>query len=257
MEQYPMDTEAAKRKGMTAAPDELRTTLSTASSAYIEGALLNPALSDEDILFILKNPSLTAPLIEKICREQRWMKHYEIKAAVVQHPRTSRYTALKLVKFLFWKDLLAVSLNARLSPPLKRNAEELLKDRVEEMALGEQISLARTAGRSVIKRLLESRNPKIIEAILQNCRTSEEEVVTIARSKTTPPPVLSVVARNYKWSSRYHVKMAILTNKKTPVHDSLKSLNGLTRKDLRTVRENPKVREIVRVAASRILESRK
>ncbi len=252
-----MDTETAKKKGMTATLDELRETLSTASPAYIDGALLNPVLSEEDILFILKNPSLTPALIEKICKEQHWIKNYAIKAAIVQHPHTSRYTALRLVKFLFWKDLLAVSHNARLSPPLKRNAEELLSERVEEMALGEQISLARTAGRPVIKKLRERRNPKIIEALLQNWQTVEEDVITIARSQHTPAPVLSVVAGDYKWGSRYHVKMAILTNRKASVHDCLKSLNGLTKKDLRAVRENPKVREIIRVAASRIIETMK
>jgi len=250
-------TENARQKGRTASSEELREALGKVPPPYMEGALSNPEIDEGHIFLMLKNPALTRPLIEDIFREHRWIKIYKVKVAVVNHPNAPRHLSLNLLKFLFWRDLLTVSDNRRLNSPLRRSAEELLKERLQEMAVGEQISLARTAGRAIIKTLRESRNARIIEALLRNWRTVEEDVISIAKNGKTSSDILSIIARDYKWGSSRQVKMALLMNRRTPVHDSLKSLEGLARKEMLALKSNPKLREILKVAVSRILESGK
>lgn len=246
--------ESLKGKGMTAAPDELYSALDRASSAYIEGALSNPEINEDHITLLFRNPGLPSSLIEKICDDTRWTKVYKIKAGIVNHPHTPRHLGMNFIKFLFWKDLLTVADNFRLYPPLRRLAEELIKTRLEEMALGEKVSLAQMACRPIIAKLRESNEPKIIEALLKNWRTIEEDVVTIARNDGISPEILSAIARDRKWGSRYSVRMAVLMNERTPVHDSLRSLKGLLKKDLEHLRDNKNLRAFLQLAASRRLD---
>ncbi|MEW5806723.1 MAG: hypothetical protein AB1756_05170 [Acidobacteriota bacterium] len=247
--------ETLHQKGMTATSEELYANLERAAPSYADGALSNPAIDENHVTMLLKNPRLTCSLIERICNNTRWTKVYRIKVGIVNHPHTPRHHGLNLIKFLFWKDLLSVADNYRLSPPLRRIAEELIKARLDEMALGEKISLARAATRPLIAKLRESREPRIIEALLKNWRTVEEDVVTIANDENVSPEILSIIARDQKWGLQYPVRMAILMNDRTPVHDSLRSLNGLLRKDLEHLRDNKKLRTILKIAATRRLEN--
>ncbi|HEU4402526.1 MAG TPA: hypothetical protein VFT43_10520, partial [Candidatus Polarisedimenticolia bacterium] len=133
-------------EGRTADPGTLTRALPGAPLAYLEGALANPTLSAEHLLLCLRNPAAAAPFIARLCRNATWLKSYDVKAAIVLHPRTPRAAAMNLVAFLWWRDLARVSDRAALAPSLRRTAERLLAIRVQELALGERIALARIAG---------------------------------------------------------------------------------------------------------------
>jgi len=65
-------------------------TLDTAPLPFLEGALVNPALLAKHVLLLLRNPSITPDLIARLARSPVWMKPYDVKAALVSHPKAPR-----------------------------------------------------------------------------------------------------------------------------------------------------------------------
>jgi hypothetical protein len=242
--------------GRTAPSEELTLMLATAPLPYLEGALDNPSLQPNLLPILLKNPSVTLSLIQGIARRTSWLKSYDVKAAIVMHPRTPRPIALRLLPFLWWRDLVRVADHNALAPPLRRAAEFLLSIRLQEMALGERVTLARIASRGVIAVLRRQEHPMVIRALLRNPRLVEEDALAIASAATTPPPVLQALAEEGRFSTRPAVQKAIVQNRETPPSTALRIVQGLSTKILRELARAPHVSQLVKVAALRLIETR-
>jgi hypothetical protein len=243
--------------GRTASPEELDLFLPSAPPTYLEGALTNPGLGPAQVPLLLKNPGLTAHMIQRISRNRSWMKVYETKAAVVLHPRTPRAVAMNFVAFLWWRDLVRVVDRTVLAPPLRRTAERLVGVRLQELALGEKIALARIASRGIINTLRRDGSPMVIKALLQNPRLIEEAALSIANHPSTTPGVLRVLAEDSRWSTRPAVQKAIARNPETPSQVALRIVRRLGANDLKEMARAARVPALVKVAAQRLLESRR
>ena len=65
----------------------------------------NPRITDGEVLTVAKNKSSSEELIRLITLNREWVKHYEIKKALVMHPRTPLPKALRYMGILSDKDL--------------------------------------------------------------------------------------------------------------------------------------------------------
>jgi hypothetical protein len=248
--------ETASDAGRTASADDLLRELPGAPLAYLEGALQNPALTPALILLMLKSRFVGAPLIQKICQNAEWLKTYEVKAAIVLHPKTPRAVAMNLVSFLWWHDLARVIDRSALAPPLRRAAERLLSVRVQELALGERITLARIASRGVMNVLRKEENPMVIRALLQNPRLVEMDALAIAGDTRTQGAVLRELAGDHRFSSRPSVQKAIAKNPETPPAVALHLVHGFSTKLLKELAGDQRTSALVRTAAERLIEAR-
>lgn len=158
--------------------------------------------------------------------------------------------------FLWWRDLVKVADHNVLAPPLRRAAESLLSIRLQEMALGEKIALARIASRGVIAVLRRQEHPMVIRALLRNPRLVEEDALTIASAAGTPPPVLQALAEEGRFSNRPAVQKAIVQNRETPPSTALRIVQGLSTKTLKDLARAPHASQLVKVAALRLIEAR-
>ena len=242
--------------GRTAPPERLKARLPTAPPEFLEGALVNPGLTPKDLTLCLRNPGVAGSFIQRVAKNRDWIKSYEVKAAIVLHPRTPRAVAMNLVAYLWWRDLVRVSDRTALSPPLRRAAERLLTTRMQELALGERIALARIASRGVIGALRRDASPLVVRALLQNPRLMEEDVLAIAVAPGTPGEVLRAVAGEKRWSSRPPVQKAIARHPETPRAVALRFVHVLSTAALRELLVTPKVHPLVKVAVERLLEKR-
>jgi len=242
--------------GRTASAERLATELATVPLAYLEGALENPALQPDLLLHLLKNRAVTASLIQRIARHASWLKSYEVKSAIVLHPKTPRAIAMNLIQFLWWRDLARVADHAVLSPPLRRAAERLLAIRMQELALGEKISLALIATRGVISVLRKQSDPMVVRALLHNPRLLEEDALAIAVASGTPGAVLKELAEDSRFSSRPALQKAIVQHRETPPSTALRIVQGLSTPVLKELARAPHVGQLVKVAALRLIEAR-
>ncbi len=125
-----------------------------------------------------------------------------------------------------------------------------------ELAVGERIGLARIASRGVVQVLRHSAEEPVLVALLGNTRMVELDAVTIASSPQAPPGALRRLAAHPTWAARHAVRMALVTNPRTPVAVSLGLVRRLSRQDLRRLAKDVRAPKIVRIGADRRLEGR-
>jgi hypothetical protein len=242
--------------GRSASCSELRRHLLTAPEGYLDGAIDNPILGDEEMLLLLRNRRVAPALLTRIGRDRRWTRNSEVRRLLVQHPRVPMAVARSLLSHLFWKDLLEVSVNLQVHPVIRRQTERMLQVRVEELSLGEKIALARRAPRRVILSLIHSDDSKLLRSVLGNLTLIEQDAVGIAGASKTSGDVLAYLSAHPKWGVRRAVRQALIRNPRTPVPVALRLIGGLPRRDLQELIRDAGVPKIVRVGAERRLEGR-
>jgi hypothetical protein len=226
-----------------------------ATTAYeAEELLEHPEAEEAHVLAVLRKRNLAGAAIETIARHERWGGRYMVKAAVVNHPKTPKTLALRLVGGLFWKELLRVTGNHQLSMPLRVAAEKHLVDRLAKLELGEKISLARSAPPRVISILTAEAQARVIDALLTNPRLREMEVLRMAENSKVSPEALRVIASSERWASRYPIKLALVKNPRTPVHTALRLLSSLPRRDVKKLMDWPELPRVVYLGGERILK---
>ena len=229
---------------------ELVDTLGPAATAEQAAAFLGHPQSEEaHVLAVLRKRDLPSAVIEAIARDERWNARRIIKTAIVNHTKTPKTLALRLVNQLFWKELLKVANNFRLSMPIRTVAERYLRDRLAELELGERITLARTA----IAGLLGDGNARVVAALLNNPRLREVQVLQIVDHPGSSPEVLGAVADSERWASRPEVRTAVIKNKRTPVHTALRALAALPPRAIAKLVDKNELPPVIRLGAERIL----
>jgi hypothetical protein len=244
---------ADEKAGREADLRQLRERLSTAPAPYLEGALGNPRLSEKEMLLLLRNHHASPKLLTWIGRDHRWTRSYEVKKHLVRHPRVPVALARAVLPHLFWKDLAEVAGNPRVHPAARRQAEEMLKVRIEELTLGERVALARRAPRGLIGCLIETREAPVLRGLLGNNRLVELEAVRVAAAPCASAELFQHVADHPRWGIRRAVRLALLGNPRTPVPVALQLVEKLSQRDLRQLVKDAKVPKIVRVGADRRL----
>ncbi len=213
-------------------------------------------LSVEELLRTIRDPRTATGAVLSIAEDRRWQTYYKVRQALVFRADLPLSVSMRLLTTLWWRDLARAAEDPRLYPPVRARAEQLLAEQTEELSPGERISLARIASRALIQRFRDSRDPRVVRALLDNPRLYEEDVLLIARDHQAPASVLSAVARNPRWGGAYAVKVALAQNPRCPSVDSLRSLRGLSDNDLRLIAANPQTPRLVRVGAHRRLVGR-
>ena len=243
-------------RARSASLEELRNVLVSAPLRYLEGAVDNPELTPDEMALLLRNRAASAGLLARLSRDRSWTRHYDVKKGLVRHPHTPFPAARNLVGHLYWRDLADTIDDARIQPALRRQAELVLADRVKEMSLGEQISVARRATGMVIAELCRSGEGRVLQALLGNPRLKEIDAVSVASGEEVPGEVLGWLARHPKWGSQRSIRMALVRNARTPVSEALKLVAKLPLDDVERLSDDDDVPRIVRVGADRRLEAR-
>jgi hypothetical protein len=206
------------------------------------------------MILLLRNRAAPAPLLARIGRDREWTRRQDVKRALVRHPNTPLVLARILAIHLHRKDLAEIAEDLRVPPPVRRHAEEILRIRIEEMTLGERISLARRPSRALISALRDSAEGGVLRALLGNSRLVEADAVRIASGSATPGDALRALAEHPAWGIRRSVRMALLLNPRTPVSSALGLIRGTSRQDLTRLAEDAGAPRIVRVGAERRLK---
>ena len=236
---------------LTCSGDELYSIVSGSNKTRLLLCLSNPLLSEEHILALLRNPHITIEIIQAV--HDRFSKSYKVQFGIVNCPKTPHTLSLRLLPGLFWNDLVRISSNYRLFPPLRRSAENYLREKVNALTMGEKKSLARTAPRSIIGILKDEAEPSVFSCLLRNPRFVEEDLLPIINDELTPVSILEAIASDRQWTIRYPVRLALARNAKTPLRFTLSFLSRLHKRDLESLIKAPLTPYLIRVTADRIV----
>ena len=199
----------------------------------------------------LRNPYCAAEAIELLAGEERLLSFYEVRRDFALHPLTPETLASRFVPTLYWRDLMALALDLRLRPALRRMAEIHLGARLPGMAVGEKISLARRAGGAVLAQLRHDPSPRVIAALLDNPRLTEGVLAPVL----TPPAILELIAGDRRWGVRYPLRLALVRNPATPLQLAWRLLESLRPADLRPVAADSRLPAPVRQRGRVLLEA--
>ncbi len=124
------------------------------------------------------------------------------------------------------------------------------------MPISEKVQLAFKGDRMLRMLLVRERNKLVASAVLRNPRIGEQEIENIAGMRNVEEEVLRIIATKRDWSAKYNIMVILCRNPKTPVGVVLPFINRLTLRDLKGLKDDKGVSQIVREMAKRIYLSR-
>jgi hypothetical protein len=209
---------------------------------------------EESVLVALLRRAVPVRFLEQVAATPPWSDRPLVLARVVQNPRVPRGLALRLVSMLYWRDLADVSATAWVAGAVRVRAEANLRDMLPEMRLGDRITLAKLAMPPVLLPLLADADAKVVEAVLQNPRLREEDLLTAIRRETVSRHLLEAASRAGRWSERYAIRLALALQARTPLPIGLLQLSSLLKADLIRVSQTETLAPLVRAAALATVE---
>lgn len=248
----------------------------------LEAVALNSATGDDTYAFLAG--SHHKRLVDIVSGNQaRMMRHPPIVDALGDNPLTGRSVIERILSFLGREDETAeetlrddvdegearAALAAVLGDEFKRlvgeppDGEEIdeaelepggsLYSLLQNLSVFQKIKLARMGNKEARSLLVRDRNKIVAMAAVTSPKITENELVTIAKSRNVCDEVIRVVANNKDLTRNYQVKLALSTNPKTQQATAMKFVNYLQDKDLRSLMKSKDVPTAVSTHARRIL----
>jgi hypothetical protein len=118
------------------------------------------------------------------------------------------------------------------------------------LALGERKALARKPTRALLDKLLGDPDPTVIQVLLSNPMTTEDDVVRLGARRPLRPEVIEQLLRHPRWNVSKRVRMALVLNPSTPAALGLPLVALLLRSELRTTVNGSETNEQLRAAAA-------
>jgi hypothetical protein len=209
---------------------------------------------EEQVLLGVLRRAVPVKLLEYLGNTPPWSDRPRVMARVVLNPRAPRALSLRLVPMLYWHDLADVAAAPYVAAGVRVRAEATLKELLVDMRMGERVSLAKLATRSVLVALLPDGEYRVAEAALINARLREEDLLTALRQPEVSPALIQAVVASLRWSERYAVRLALVLQGRTPLAVALAQISSLVKRDLVRVVETPGVRPLLQAAAAAVLE---
>ena len=211
----------------------------------------------KEVRQVLLNPHADTNALEELAALRQLTSTYEVRAALCRHRRTPEVIAMRHVPGLFWRDLMEVAADLRLSPKVRRQAERYLIQRLPRLAVGERVALARRASSELVARLRIDPHLDVLEALLGNRRLTESELLPLLSHPETRPRALALVAEHGVWGNRTEVGRALARNPMTPFSALFRILPRLPVADLEVIAGQESHSTVVRNRAEELLADRR
>jgi hypothetical protein len=128
--------------------------------------------------------------------------------------------------------------------------------RILGMSIKEKVQLAYRGGKAERLILARERNKLVCSAAMRNPRITETEVESIAGMRNVDEEVLRIIGMRRDWMAKQPIVNALVHNPKAPVGVVLPLINRLTLRDLKGLKDDKGVSEVVRVMARKLYNQR-
>lgn len=122
---------------------------------------------------------------------------------------------------------------------------------VKEMTVGQRLKLALHGNRSARAVLVRDRVSLVRRFVLKNPRITDEEIIALAKNRNLDTELLKLIARRREWVKKYPVRLALVTNPKTPPGIALSLVGTLQMRDLRQLAKSKNVPSAISKVAKR------
>jgi len=214
----------------------------TPASADLLRAAVDPALTEDLALALLKRPDLPPEVLEQLAKNSNALKSRKVRIALASHPHTPRHVSVPLARQFYTFDLMKVALSPGVPADVKVAVDDVLISRLKTVTVGERLTLARRAsGRVAAALLLEVESidrktdrksdgrivdgkvdckikdaetaahaTRVTQTALENPRLTEALVINSVLRPAASTGLVHAVARHQKWSRRKEIRVALL-----------------------------------------------
>ena len=144
-------------------------------------------------------------------------------------------------------------------PPVLADLPDTMKpvfQRILQMSVSDEVQLAFKGGRSERNVLVRDRNRLISSAVMRNPRISESEAEQIAALRNVDEEVLRIIGTRRDWVAKPNIMSSLARNPKTPIGVVLPLINRLTLRELKALKDDKGVSEVVRATARKLHQQR-
>ena len=124
---------AEKIKMALTGDKEWRSILIKEANKLVQAAVMkNPRITDGEVLLVANNKTSSDEVIRIILLNKDWLKNYEIRKALVTHPKTPLPKALRFVGGLVMKDIKNLARSRQVSNIIATAARKELELRIKK-----------------------------------------------------------------------------------------------------------------------------
>jgi hypothetical protein len=124
------------------------------------------------------------------------------------------------------------------------------------MAAVEKIRLALTGNQESRMILIRDGNKIVSRSVLQSPKITDSELESFASAKNVSEEVLRLIATNRKFIKSYAVMLALVNNPRAPIDITLRLINRLNDKDLKTLAINRNVADVLRNMSDKMIKQK-
>jgi hypothetical protein len=150
-------------------------------------------------------------------------------------------------------DPYAVPEEMLVEPEPDKPVNKSLYNQIVHMRVGERVKLALKGNREVRAILIRDPVQLIQRFVLQNPRITEDEVLVMARNRNLDTQLLRMIAENKHWPRNYQIKLALVTNPKSPLAVALRFVHGLMERDIRFLAKSKNISSTIAGQARRMV----
>jgi hypothetical protein len=125
-----------------------------------------------------------------------------------------------------------------------------------KMTVKEKVQLAFRGGKTERMLLVRDRNKLVCTSAMRNPRMTDTEVEAIAGMRNVDEEVLRLIGTRREWVAKLPIINALVHNPKAPVGVVLTLINRLTLRDLKGLKDDKGVSEVVRQVARKLYNQR-
>jgi hypothetical protein len=128
--------------------------------------------------------------------------------------------------------------------------------RLGYMTVAEKVRLAFRGDRMIRMLLVRDRNKLVCSAVMRNPRMTEQEIEAIAGMRNVDDEVLRILGTRRDWTAKYNIMLSLVRNPKAPIGVVLPFINRLALRDLKGLKDDRGVQQVVREMARKAYLSR-
>jgi hypothetical protein len=197
-------------------PEQIEAQIHSHDEQVLDAIASSPSLTEDLALALLERRDLPQTALDNLAKNGPTMKSRKVKAALLKHQRTPRHVSLPLIRHLYTFELLQVSITPGVAADVKIATEEVLIGRMNTLAAGEKLSLAKRSSGRVVAALLNEKDKRIVAAGLDNPFLTENHIINALLQKNPSELLVADVCHHPKWALRKDVRAALLRNEFTP-----------------------------------------
>lgn len=221
--------------------DEIAQYVHDPSAKVIRALLGNRHLTEEEVLIIANRKNVPADILAMIAKDKRWAESYPVRLALARNPKSPLSISLSIARYLRLFDLEEIARCHFIPLAFRRKVETIIIERIPTLPLGNKKTLAKKAAGNVLLKLLQDRDPEVVQLCLNNPHLVEGHLYKVISRADTVAETIRMIAMHPNWSNRSLIRFSLARNGHTPLALSVRFLKSMKIMDLRDLYVDPSV----------------